>query len=73
MATALRPRKVSALFKQRVWKMLLSCSNFLPPSRAEIFVHMKGCIGTLPNAGDIVKFDIEPSPSKPGQYRCTHL
>ncbi len=23
--------------------------------------------GTLPNAGDIVKFDLEPSPTKPGQ------
>ena len=46
--------------------MLLGCSDF-HLSRAEIFVHMKGCIGTLPNAGDIVKFDIEPSPSKPGQ------
>ena len=29
--------------------------------------------GTLPNAGDIVKFDMEPSPTKPGQSRQLQL
>ncbi|CAK9045880.1 unnamed protein product [Durusdinium trenchii] len=39
----------------------------------DIFVHMKGCVGTLPNAGDVVKFDMEPSPTKPGQYQAKNV
>ncbi|CAJ1404566.1 unnamed protein product [Effrenium voratum] len=39
----------------------------------DVFVHMKGCVGTLPNAGDIVKFDMEPSPTKPGQFQAKNV
>ena len=28
--------------------------------------------GTLPNAGDVVKFDMEPSPNRPGQHGPRH-
>mmetsp|Transcript_18715 Transcript_18715/g.35116 ORF Transcript_18715/g.35116 Transcript_18715/m.35116 type:complete len:220 (-) Transcript_18715:126-785(-) len=39
----------------------------------DVFVHTKGCIGTLLNAGDIVKFDMEPSDAKPGQFQAKNV
>eukprot|EP00441_Pelagodinium_beii_P020879 CAMPEP_0197662810 /NCGR_PEP_ID=MMETSP1338-20131121/54837_1 /TAXON_ID=43686 ORGANISM="Pelagodinium beii, Strain RCC1491" /NCGR_SAMPLE_ID=MMETSP1338 /ASSEMBLY_ACC=CAM_ASM_000754 /LENGTH=201 /DNA_ID=CAMNT_0043240831 /DNA_START=81 /DNA_END=683 /DNA_ORIENTATION=+ len=42
-------------------------------SGEDVFVHSKQCVGTLPAAGDKVKFDIEPSPSKPGQNQAKNV
>eukprot|EP00933_Yihiella_yeosuensis_P011960 TRINITY_DN1198_c0_g1_i1.p1 TRINITY_DN1198_c0_g1~~TRINITY_DN1198_c0_g1_i1.p1 ORF type:complete len:317 (-),score=83.26 TRINITY_DN1198_c0_g1_i1:355-1305(-) len=33
----------------------------------DIWVHVKECVGSQPAQGDFVRFDIEPSPTKPGQ------
>ncbi|CAE7614610.1 cspLB [Symbiodinium natans] len=39
----------------------------------DVFVHTKSCVGTLPNPGDIVKFDMEPSAAKPGQFQAVNV
>ncbi|CAE7949544.1 cspLB [Symbiodinium sp. KB8] len=39
----------------------------------DVFVHTKSCVGTLPNAGDVVKFDMEPSPNRPGQFQAVNV
>merc|ERR1712224_641426 len=38
-----------------------------------LFFHAKSCIGSFPQAGDTVKFDIEPNPSKPGSNQAVNI
>ena len=37
---------------------------------AEMFFNIKDCVGSKPQAGDTVKFDIEESPIKPGSKQA---
>ncbi|CAE8648090.1 unnamed protein product [Polarella glacialis] len=38
--------------------------------QADVFVHAKDCVGSLPKQGDVVQFDIEPSTTKEGQMQA---
>mmetsp|Transcript_116056 Transcript_116056/g.248183 ORF Transcript_116056/g.248183 Transcript_116056/m.248183 type:complete len:193 (-) Transcript_116056:52-630(-) len=40
--------------------------GFIECQGAEVFVHVKDCLGGCPQQGDMVAFDAEDSPSKPG-------
>ncbi|CAE8649794.1 unnamed protein product [Polarella glacialis] len=39
----------------------------------DVFVHVKECVGSMPQQGDIVKLDVEPSQSKPGQMQAKNV
>ncbi|CAE8616621.1 unnamed protein product [Polarella glacialis] len=39
----------------------------------DAFCHLKQCVGSQPVQGDTVKFDLEPSRSKPGQMQATNV
>eukprot|EP00930_Biecheleria_cincta_P030774 TRINITY_DN21330_c0_g1_i1.p1 TRINITY_DN21330_c0_g1~~TRINITY_DN21330_c0_g1_i1.p1 ORF type:complete len:235 (-),score=57.33 TRINITY_DN21330_c0_g1_i1:95-799(-) len=39
----------------------------------DVFVHSKACVGTSLNVGDRVKFDLEPSQSKPGSFQAKNV
>ncbi|CAE8649995.1 unnamed protein product [Polarella glacialis] len=39
----------------------------------DVFCHVKQCVGSMPRQGDTVSFDVEPSPSKPGQMQAKNV
>ncbi|CAE8605163.1 unnamed protein product [Polarella glacialis] len=39
----------------------------------DVFLLAKDCVGSMPQQGDLVKFDVAPSPSKPGQMQAKNV
>jgi len=42
--------------------------GFISTDDKDVFCHQSDCAGAAPRVGDVVTFDIEESPSKPGSY-----
>eukprot|EP00928_Gymnodinium_smaydae_P063543 TRINITY_DN47098_c0_g1_i1.p1 TRINITY_DN47098_c0_g1~~TRINITY_DN47098_c0_g1_i1.p1 ORF type:complete len:293 (+),score=51.03 TRINITY_DN47098_c0_g1_i1:57-881(+) len=44
------------------------------PDGADVFLHIKSCVdGSVPQNGDVLTFDMEPNPGKPGQMRTRNV
>lgn len=47
--------------------------GFIEYGDQDIFVHIRDCIGSQPQTGDMVAFDLEESPAKPGSQKAVHV
>mmetsp|Transcript_35317 Transcript_35317/g.53087 ORF Transcript_35317/g.53087 Transcript_35317/m.53087 type:complete len:255 (+) Transcript_35317:72-836(+) len=58
--------RVKSFHNQNGW-------GFIDFQGQDVFLHVRECVGTQPQQGDIVTFNVEDSPSKPGQLRATNV
>jgi len=47
--------------------------GFVTYNETDVFAHLNDCQGGIPQPGDVVTFDLEESPSKPGTYKAVKI